>query len=122
MMRFFFLTVFVVLAVAAVVAASFGRIGWLVLATLVVLLIALGLFDVFQTKHAILRNYPVLGRMRFLLESIRPEIQQYFIERNTDGRPFDRDTRALIYARAKGVDCHKAFGTYQDVVSLVYVF
>src|SRR5690625_7353581 len=94
-MLFFFLTVFVVLAVAAVVAASFGRIGCLVLAALVVALIALGLFDVFQTKHAILRNYPVLGRMRFLLESIRPEIQQYFIERNTDGRPFDRDTRAL---------------------------
>lgn len=122
MMRFFFLTVFVVLAVAAVVAASFGRIGWLVLATLVVLLIALGLFDVFQTKHAILRNYPVLGRMRFLLESIRPEIQQYFIERNTDGRPFDRDTRALIYARAKGVDSHKAFGTEQDVGAQGYEF
>lgn len=122
MMRFFFLTLFVVLAVAAVVAASFGPVGWIVLGALVLLLVALGLYDLFQTKHAILRNYPVLGRMRYVLEAIRPELQQYFIERNTDGRPFDRDTRALVYARAKGVDSHKSFGTERDVSAQGYEF
>ena len=122
MMRFFFLTVFILLAIAAIIAASFGLIGWLVLAALIVVLVALALFDLFQTKHSILRNYPVLGRMRYLLESIRPEIQQYFIERNTDGRPFDRDIRALIYARAKGMDSHTSFGTELDVSAQGYEF
>lgn len=122
MVRFFLLTLFVVLAAAAVVAASFGPPGWIVLGVLVLLLVALGLHDLLQTKHAILRNYPVLGRMRYLLESIRPEIQQYFIERNTDGRPFDRDTRSLVYSRAKGADSHKAFGTERDVNAQGYEF
>src|SRR6185312_2992452 len=122
MVRFFLLTLFVLLAAAAVVAASFGPIGWIVLGIVVVLVIALGTHDLLQTEHAILRNFPVLGRMRYLLESIRPEIQQYFIERNTDGRPFDRDTRSLIYARAKGADSHKAFGTERDVNEVGYEF
>lgn len=121
-MRFFFLTIFILLGIAAIIAASFGLIGWLVLAGLVVVLVALGLFDLLQTKHAILRNYPVIGHMRYLLESIRPEIQQYFIERDTDGRPFDRDIRTLIYARAKGVDSHTSFGTELDVNAQGYEF
>ena len=53
--------------------------------------------------------------MRFLLEAIRPELQQYFIERNYDGRPFDRDTRTVIYERAKGIHGEQAFGTERDV-------
>jgi glutamate synthase domain-containing protein 2 len=62
-----------------------------------------------------LRNYPVVGHTRFLLEAIRPEIQQYFIERNDDGRPYDRDTRTAIYERAKGVKDEQAYGTERDV-------
>lgn len=122
MVRFFLLALFVVLAAAAVIASSFGLVGWIVFGALVLLLIVLALHDYLQTRHAILRNYPVLGRMRYLLESIRPEIQQYFIERNTDGRPFDRDTRSLIYARSKGLDSHKAFGTERDVNAEGYEF
>lgn len=53
---------------------------------------ALAARDLIQRKHSILRNYPVIGHMRYLLEGIRPELQQYFIERNWDGRPYDRDT------------------------------
>ncbi|MGO2718662.1 MAG: FMN-binding glutamate synthase family protein, partial [Brevibacterium aurantiacum] len=60
---------------------------------------ALAAWDVTQKKHSILRNYPVAGHARYLLESIRPEIQQYFIERNWDGRPYNRNTRAIIYER-----------------------
>ena len=115
MVRFLILALLTLAGFATIVAASLGSTGWWVLAALALALLGLGIHDVLQTKHAILRNYPVLGRMRFLLESIRPEIQQYFIERNTDGRPFDRDTRSLVYARAKGADSHKAFGTERDV-------
>ena len=82
---------------------------------LVVGLIVLGLWDTVQRRHSVLRNYPVIGHMRYLLEKIRPEIQQYFIERNFDGRPYDRDTRSVIYERAKGIHGEKAYGTELDV-------
>ncbi|GAA5226665.1 FMN-binding glutamate synthase family protein [Paeniglutamicibacter antarcticus] len=122
MVRFLIIALLSLLGFITIVAASFGPDGWWAVAVLAVLLLALGIHDVLQTKHAILRNYPVLGRMRFLFESIRPEIQQYFIERNTDGRPFDRDTRSLVYSRAKGADSHKAFGTERDVNEVGYEF
>ena len=122
MVRFLILALLSLLGFVTIVAASLGSTGWWILAALALALLGLGIHDVLQTKHAILRNFPVLGRMRFLLESIRPEIQQYFIERNTDGRPFARDTRSLIYARAKGADSHKAFGTELDVNEVGYEF
>ena len=78
-------------------------------------LTALGVYDLLQRRHSILRNYPLLGHMRFLLEAMRPELQQYFIERNFDGRPYDRDTRTSIYERAKGIKDEQAFGTERDV-------
>lgn len=71
--------------------------------------------DLLQKDHAILRTHPVIGHARYLLEEIRPEIQQYFIERNWDGRPFDRDTRSIIYQRSKGTMSEQAFGTERDV-------
>jgi len=76
---------------------------------------ALAAHDLLQKKHSVLRNYPVIGHMRYLLEELRPELQQYFIERNWDGRPFDRDTRSIIYERAKGIHGEQAFGTERDV-------
>jgi glutamate synthase domain-containing protein 2 len=71
--------------------------------------------DLLQRKHSILRNYPVIGHARFLLEGVRPELQQYFVERNWDGRPFDRDIRSIVYERAKGIAGEQAFGTERDV-------
>ena len=91
-------------ALVVVLVAAIGGGAWWVLAVLLVALLVLAVWDMTQKRHAILRNYPVLGHMRYLLESIRPEIQQYFIERNFDGKPFDRDTRSIVYARAKGLD------------------
>lgn len=76
---------------------------------------ALASYDLSQRKHSVLRNYPVIGHMRYLLEGIRPELQQYFIERNWDGRPYDRDIRSIIYERAKGTHGEQAFGTERDV-------
>jgi glutamate synthase domain-containing protein 2 len=74
-------------------------------------LVLLGYYDVIQKKHAILRNFPVLGHFRFMFESISPEIQQYFIERRTDGTPLSRTQRSLIYQRAKNVVDTLPFGT-----------
>ncbi|GAA1350806.1 FMN-binding glutamate synthase family protein [Falsarthrobacter nasiphocae] len=82
----------------------------------------LAIWDLVQKKHAILRNYPVVGHARFALEAIRPEIQQYFIERNWDGRPFDRDTRSTVYARSKGEEGTQPFGTERDVLEEGYEY
>lgn len=76
--------------------------------------------DIFQKKHSILRNFPVLGWARFGFETIRPELRQYFFESNSDGRPFSRDTRSMVYEYAKGLSGEKAFGTEQDISSVGY--
>ncbi|MER5522456.1 FMN-binding glutamate synthase family protein [Streptomyces sp. NPDC002763] len=81
-----------------------------------------GIHDLSQRRHSILRNYPVLGHIRFMLESIRPELQQYFIERNYDGRPFDRDVRSLVYQRAKGGAAELPFGTERNVYAAGYEY
>ncbi len=75
----------------------------------------LGLWDVTQRRHSILRNYPVAGHMRFLIESMGPELHQYLVESGQDERPFSRDQRSVIYQRAKNVDDKKPFGTELDV-------
>jgi len=75
----------------------------------------LAAYDLLQRRHSVLRNYPVIGHLRYLLEGLRPELQQYFIERNWDGRPYDRDIRSIIYQRAKGIHGEQAFGTERDV-------
>ena len=72
-----------------------GVFGWLT---------GLGVFDVTQRRRSILRNYPVLGHMRFMFEGIRPEIRQYLIESDQDEEPFSRDKRSIVYQRAKGVE------------------
>jgi glutamate synthase domain-containing protein 2 len=105
----------VLLAVAAVVGAVLGPWGLIVVAVVLVVIAAVAVHDVVQTRHSVLRNYPVLGHLRYLLEALRPELQQYFIERNFDGRPFDRDVRSLIYERAKGTNAEQSFGTERDL-------
>jgi glutamate synthase domain-containing protein 2 len=78
-------------------------------------LTALGIRDLTQKGHAVLRNYPISAHIRFLLEEIRPEMRQYFFESEKDGMPFSRDTRALVYQRAKMVLDKRPFGTQEDV-------
>jgi glutamate synthase domain-containing protein 2 len=75
----------------------------------------LGLRDMLQTRHAILRNYPITAHLRFLLENIRPEMRQYFFEADKDGTPFPRDKRAIVYQRAKQALDKRPFGTQYDV-------
>ena len=83
----------------------------LLLMLLLILLLVVGFANTMQHKHAILRNFPVLGYFRYLFEMIAPEIQQYFIERSTDGKPFSRNERSLVYQRAKNIDSTTPFGT-----------
>lgn len=78
-------------------------------------LILMGVFDMIQKDHAIRRNFPVIGRFRYMLESVRPEIQQYFVETDTEGRPINRILRSLVYRRAKGATDTEPFGTQMDV-------
>ena len=85
-------------------------------------LVLIGIWDLLQTKHSILRNYPIVGHARFLLEDAGPELHQYLVEDDTDGRPFNRDTRSLMYQRAKSVPDKKPFGTELDVYADGYTF
>jgi len=75
----------------------------------------LGLRDRLQTRRSVLRNYPVAGHLRYLLEYIRPEIRQYFIEPDHEAAPFSRQQRSLVYQRAKGDPDKRPFGTQLDV-------
>jgi len=83
-------------------------------------LVLIGLRDVLQPRHAILRNYPVIGHLRFLLEFVRPEIRQYFIEDDREAAPFSRQQRSLVYQRAKGDSDKRPFGTQLDVGAVGY--
>lgn len=82
--------------------------------------ILLGVYDMSQKKHTLLRLYPILGHIRYIFESIRPEIQQYFVESDTNGKPVPREFRSLIYQRAKGVIDTRPFGTIFDTYRVGY--
>jgi len=88
-------------------------VNWLLV--IVLPLLVLGTIDFFQRDHTIRRLYPVVGRFRYVLESIRKEIQQYFVETETSGMPVSREFRSLIYQRAKGDRDTRPFGTVFDV-------
>ena len=79
-----------------------------------------GIRDLMQKHHAVLRNYPISAHLRFILEEIRPEMRQYFFESEKDGMPFSRDTRAVIYQRAKMVLDKRPFGTQENVYAEGY--
>ena len=72
-------------------------------------------YDLTQRRHAVLRNFPLLGHFRYVLEEVGPELRQYIVTSNTEEKPFDRDHRRWIYASAKHEDNYFAFGTVQDL-------
>ena len=90
------------------------------LALLFLGLTLLGARDIRQSRHSVLRNYPVIGHLRFLLEYVRPEIRQYFIEGDSEAAPFSRQQRSLVYQRAKGEPDKRPFGTQMDVGAIGY--
>lgn len=95
---------------------------WWIPAALLGALAALGTWNLLQTGHSILRAFPILGHARFLAELVRPEIRQYFVESNTEGAPFDRETRDTVYRRAKGTKGDEPFGTERDVNAVGHEF
>ena len=111
--RKFVVALFVLPALVVLWAQYWPAAWWLFL--LLGPLAILGLYDMFQTKKAVLRLYPILGHFRYLLESFRVEIQQYFIESDLNGTPVPREFRSLVYQRAKGQKDTRPFGTIMDV-------
>ncbi len=109
------------LAIVVVMAATgaSGILWWLGLAA-AASLFALGVHDLLQERHAILRNYPIAAHLRFIFEAIRPEMRQYFFESEKDGAPFSRDRRAIVYQRAKKELDKRPFGTQHDVYANGY--
>ncbi|PID46557.1 MAG: FMN-binding glutamate synthase family protein [Proteobacteria bacterium] len=110
-------TIFVLTAVTSTVVTLLLSLVWkpvLWLFLIIGPLVLLGVYDMAQKRRSLLRLYPVIGHIRYMLESIRPEIQQYFIESDIDGRPISREFRSLIYQRAKGVRDTRPFGTLFD--------
>jgi len=110
--------IFIVLSILAsltifALGTHWPHTNWLFI--ILVPLVGTGLYDMAQRKHTILRLYPVIGHIRFLFELIRPEIQQYFVESDTNGQPVSREFRALVYQRAKGQRDTRPFGTQFDV-------
>jgi hypothetical protein len=105
-------------AIAVTVFASTAALfdsRWLFLAGAAGTLSLIGVRDYVQTRHAILRNYPLLAHFRFFFESIRPEIRQYLLEGDNEAVPFSRAQRSLVYQRAKNVESRQLFGTGEDV-------
>ena len=92
----------------------------LALIAVVVALVVLGLIDVFQTKHAVRRNYPLLGRLRYFLEKLGPELRQYIVTDNDEERPFSRDQRRWVYSTAKSENQYFGFGTDNKMESPSY--
>ncbi|HBK54773.1 MAG TPA: FMN-binding glutamate synthase family protein [Xanthomonadales bacterium] len=101
------------LAIAVLATAWMSLAWWAVLGFAV--LVAIGARDVLQRRRTISRNYPILVHLRYFLESIGPEIRQYFIESDTDERPFSREQRSLVYQRAKNIHDKVPFGSLLDV-------
>ena len=93
---------------------------WLIAVALVAVMLVMAVFDAIQTKHTLRRNFPLLGRGRYFMETLRPGIYQYFIESDTNGRPFNRLQRSLIYARSKGQTDTNPFGTQLNVYESGY--
>ena len=108
--------VFLVLSLLG--AGALGLSGWWPMIFLA--LCGIGIYDLQQSHHAILRNYPIIGHLRFILETIRPEIRQYFLESETEASPFSRAQRTLVYTRAKGQSDKRPFGTQLNVRAVGY--
>ncbi len=100
-----------------------AAVAWLWPVTLVAgLLSFLGIYDLLQEAHAVRRNYPVIGNIRYLVEAIRPEIRQYLLEGDDEKLPYSRAQRSLVYQRAKNAVSEKPFGTLLDVYAEGYEF
>ncbi len=118
MRKAFIVISFTVLSVTAMLIFVNWKFSLLLL--IFIPLVLMGLYDMYQSKQTIRRNFPLLGRMRYLLESIGPEMRQYFIETDTEGKPFNRLQRSLVYQRSKKEIDTTPFGTQLNVYETGY--
>ncbi len=109
-----------VLAVGTAALAHLVSPWWTLLGVPVAGFFALGLADRVQAHQSIRRNFPVLGRLRYVLEGMRPEFRQYFVESDTEENPFSREDRTIVYSRSKAQLSTLAFGTRTDVYEQGY--
>lgn len=111
--QFIIFSILTILVISLLAYFVWSPIWWIFI--IVAPIILLGFYDMFQSKHAIMRTFPLLGRGRYVFEDLRPKIYQYFIESDTNGRPIHRNNRSVVYQRAKGVLDTVPFGTQKDV-------
>ncbi|HUH33059.1 MAG TPA: FMN-binding glutamate synthase family protein [Daejeonella sp.] len=104
----------VVLNIILLILAIFINPAWFWVLPVTASLLIVGLFNINQRGHTILKNFPVLGYFRYIFEAIRPEMRQYFWESDLDGKPFNRRQRSVVYQRAKNVKQTVAFGMQED--------
>ncbi|MGH8127706.1 MAG: FMN-binding glutamate synthase family protein [Gammaproteobacteria bacterium] len=114
-MRFFAFGLMLFLTIAFAVLGAVVALPWLWGLIVTLPLTLVGIYDLVQHERNVLRNYPILGHIRFMAEYIRPEIHQYFVESDIDGTPFDHNERNIIQTRARGLSAAKPFGTELDV-------
>src|SRR5690554_3938823 len=88
---------------------------WTISGAVVLFLLIVVLYDVVQKKHTILRNFPIIGHFRYILESVGPELRQYIVTNNAEERPFSQDQRRWVYASAKKQNNYFGFGTGNDM-------
>ncbi|MFG1297705.1 FMN-binding glutamate synthase family protein [Xanthobacter variabilis] len=107
-------------AVISVILSFTSHQWWLIVFCVLFPLVLLGVFDVTQPDHSLLRNYPVIGSMRWLFEAIRPYLRQYLMEDDLSEKPYNRDERSLVYARSKNEEDRQPFGTELDTYAAEY--
>ncbi|WP_393981167.1 FMN-binding glutamate synthase family protein [Xanthobacter nonsaccharivorans] len=107
-------------ALACLLLSFTARSVWLVGFCLLFPLVLVGVFDITQSEHSLLRNYPVIGSVRWIFEAVRPYLRQYLIEDDLSERPFNREDRSIIYARAKNEEDRQPFGTQLDTYAAEY--
>ena len=120
MRRQWYLGFALILATLLLLFVMFHDLRWFL--AFLIPIILLWIYDLLQTKHSLLRNFPVLGHLRYFLEFIRPEIQQYFIATDESELPFNRESRTLIYERSKNTRDTIPFGTERDILSVGYTW
>ena len=110
----------IVIVILFIVLLMLQDARWFVI--FIVPLALIWIHDITQQEHTLLRNFPVLAHCRFFLEFLRPEIRQYFIASDEEERPYNRETRSIVYARAKNERDTVAFGTERDILEVGYTW
>ena len=119
-MKQIFIAISILLLAAMTYLGIFVSLWYFIGFAIITLLFVVGIYDMVQTKHTLMRNFPLLGRLRWLMEALRPKLYQYFVESDIDGRPINRLDRNTIYQRAKQQTDTMPFGTQLDVYAEGY--